>query len=178
MSVITVSALVSNPYINLVLGAIIGAGIFFIVHKVQKKRMGNALEQTADLYTKLSELINFAVAPKFIEVSLGANDLIDHALEIWRLEQRLRKCFDSLAENQRKGLEISLEKLKRYTSKYDIELLDYTNQKFNEGLNLDVLSIEKDTSLPTSIVKETIEPTVLCKGQVVRKAKIIVLSNR
>ena len=58
------------------------------------------------------------------------------------------------------------------------ELLDYTNQKFNDGLNLDILSVEKDPSLPAPIVKETIEPTILVKGQVVRKAKIILLTNQ
>ncbi len=61
--------------------------------------------------------------------------------------------------------------------KYDIEIRDYTNQKFNEGLNLDILSVEKDPAIAEPMVKETVEPTILCKGQVVKKAKIILLSN-
>ena len=50
-------------------------------------------------------------------------------------------------------------------------------QKYNEGLNLDVLNVEKDASVTVPTVKETVEPTVLHKGQVVKKAKIILLSN-
>jgi molecular chaperone GrpE (heat shock protein) len=94
------------------------------------------------------------------------------------MDQRLVKSMSALPENQQKGLQISIEKLKRYVGKYDIEILDYTNQKFNDGLNLDILSVEKDPSLQAPIVKETIEPTILVKGQVVRKAKIILLTNQ
>jgi molecular chaperone GrpE (heat shock protein) len=61
--------------------------------------------------------------------------------------------------------------------KYDIEIVDYTNQKFNDGLNLDVLSVEKEPTISESIVKETVEPTVMYRGQVIKKAKIIVLSK-
>jgi hypothetical protein len=67
--------------------------------------------------------------------------------------------------------------LKKYISNYDVEIVDYTNQKFNDGLNLDVLSVEKDPAVASPTVKETVEPTILVKGQVVKKAKIILLSN-
>jgi molecular chaperone GrpE (heat shock protein) len=93
------------------------------------------------------------------------------------MEQRLAKVIDILPENHRKGLENSVHKFKRYFSNYDIEIVDYTNQKFNDGLNLDVLSVEKDQTVTTPIVKETVEPTILVKGQVIKKAKIILLSN-
>lgn len=96
---------------------------------------------------------------------------------MWRIEQRLGKVADILPETQRKGLENSVHKFKRYISNYDIEIIDYTNQKFNDGLNLDILSVEKDQGVTTPTVKETVEPTILVKGQVVKKAKIILLSN-
>ncbi len=177
MPAITALALVSSPIVTILLGAIIGAGSVLMTREILKRRAQRKPEQKEDLYAKLSELINYAVTPKFVDISLGSSELIDLAVEIWRMEQRLGKCLPSLSENQCKGLEISIEKLKRYIAKSDIELLDYTNQKFNDGLNLDVLSVEIDPSLTAPIVKETIEPTVLCKGQVVRKAKIILLSN-
>ncbi len=83
----------------------------------------------------------------------------------------------SLPENQMKGLESSVQKLMRYLEKYEIKIIDYKNQKYNEGLNLDILSVEKDASLLEPTIKETVEPTIMCKGQVVRKAKIILLNN-
>lgn len=130
-----------------------------------------------EVYLKLSQEIKFAVTPNFLELSLGVNELTDLAVEVWRMEQRIGKSASSLPENQLKGLENSIQKLKRYLEKYDIEIIDYKNQKFNEGLNLDILSVEKDSSLQHPIVKETVEPTIMCKGQVVRKAKVILLTN-
>ncbi|EKD63942.1 MAG: hypothetical protein ACD_51C00139G0001 [uncultured bacterium] len=130
-----------------------------------------------ELYKKISEDIKFAIAPKSINLSIGVSELVDLATEVWRIEQRIVKVADALPENQRKGLENSVLKLKRYIANYDIEIIDYTNQKFNDGLNLDVLSVEKDLSVAIPTVKETVEPTILVKGQVVKKAKIILLSN-
>jgi molecular chaperone GrpE (heat shock protein) len=125
----------------------------------------------------LSQEIKFAVAPKSLQLSVSANELVELAVDIWRMEQRLSKISDSLPENHKKGLENSIHKLKKYISNYDVEIVDYTNQKFNDGLNLDVLSVEKDPAVASPTVKETVEPTILVKGQVVKKAKIILLSN-
>ena len=94
------------------------------------------------------------------------------------MEQRVAKSASSLPENQLKGLGNSIQKLKRYLEKYDIQIVDYKDTKYNDGLNLDILSVEKDSTLPEPRVKETVEPTIMCKGQVVRKAKIILLSNQ
>jgi len=126
----------------------------------------------------LREQIRESVESKFIEVSPNAKEMTELAVEIWRIEQRISKSASSLAENQIKGLENSIQKLKRYLEKYDFEIIDYKNQKFNEGLNLEILSVEKDPELLEPIVKETVEPTIMCKGQVVRKAKIILLTNK
>ena len=130
-----------------------------------------------ELYRKISEDIKYSVTPKFVELSLGVNDLVDLAVEVWRMEQRVGKSASSLPENQLKGLENSIQKLKRYLEKYDIQIVDYKDTKYNDGLNLDILSVEKDPTLSEPRVKETVEPTIMCKGQVVRKAKIILLSN-
>lgn len=169
-----------NIFLQIALIAVVIATfvIYYILLYRRSFPRNKSRDRFDDLYKKLSDEIKYAVSPKFIELSTGVSELVELAVEIWRMEQRLLKCFPTLPENHRKGLEISLEKLKRYLSRYDVEILDYTNQKFNDGLNLDVLSVEKDPSLTSSIVKETIEPTVMLKGQVVRKAKIILLSNQ
>ncbi len=148
-------------------------GILFL----RKRRPVENLDKFEELYRKISEEIKYAVAPKSINLNASVSELIELATEVWRIEQRLAKIAEILPENQRKGLENSVHKFKQYISNYDIEIVDYTNQKFNDGLNLDVLSVEKDPSVTTPTVKETIEPTILVKGQVVKKAKIILLSN-
>lgn len=155
------------------------AVIIILTYFVTKKSLKgkNTTSELDDLYLKIKEDIKFAVAPKSIDLSLGVNDLVDLAVEIWRMEQRIQKSMTAIPENQAKGLENSIQKLKRYIEKYDIEIVDHKNQKYNDGLSLDVLSVEKDPTLSEPVIKETIEPTILCKGQVVRKAKIILITN-
>ncbi len=160
-----------------VLLLVIFFSVFLVLVFMKRNRKDNISVKLNELYLKIKDDIKFAVTPKFMELSLGVNDLVDLAVEVWRMEQRIAKSASSLPENQLTGLENSIKKLRRYLEKYDIEIVDYKNQKYNDGLNLDILSVEKDPTLPESMVKETVEPTIMCKGQVVRKAKIILISN-
>jgi len=167
-----------NPIFILVL--VIAIFFIFVFLYLLRRKSGQSTEASDkfdELYKKISEEIKYAVAPKSINLSTSVAELVELATEVWRVEQRLLKIADSLQENQRKGLENSVLKFRRYISNYDIEIIDYTNQKFNDGLNLDVLSVEKDPTVVSPVVKETVEPTILVKGQVVKKAKIILLSN-
>lgn len=150
---------------------------FLLITFLKRGRQENISAKLDEVYSKIRNDINFAVAPNSINLSPSTNDFIQFAIEIWRVQQRIAKLEATLPENQQKGLENSIQKFKRYFEKYDIEIVDYTNQKFNDGLNLDVLSVEKDPAISESIVKETVEPTVMYRGQVIRKAKIIVLSK-
>ena len=165
--------------VNAILVALLALIIFLVVIVwVLSKHLSSTLTKIDALSKDLRSEIQNSVRPKFIEMSVGVNELVDLAVEVWRIEQRISKSASGLAENQLKGLDNSVQKLKRYLEKYDVEIVDYKNQKFNEGLNLDILSVEKDPSLLQPIVKETVEPTIMCKGQVVRKAKIILLTNK
>lgn len=129
-------------------------------------------------FESLHEEIKFSMQPEFVQVSSDTESLIDFAIEVWRIKKRIEDSLGKLSEAQEKGLRSSLHKLEKYLSTHGVEVKDYTNQKFNEGLNLDILSIEKDTTLDEPVVKETVEPSVLCNGRVVKRAKIILLDNR
>ncbi len=154
---------------------VVALGVLLYIHVRQNLDLDS--RKVDELYFKIKEDIKYAVAPKFMELSSSVSDLVELATEIWRIEQRILKSESSLLENQRKGLEISLKKLKRYLEKYDIEIVDHTNQKYNDGLNLDILSVEKNKSVNEPIIKETVEPTIMCKGQIIRKAKIVLLDK-
>lgn len=138
-----------------------------------KNRIKNNKKEIDDLYIKIKEDIKYSVSPRFIESSINTKDLIELAVEVWRIEKKISDLLNNLSDNQKAGIENSLRKIKTYLTKNDIEIVDYTNQKYNDGLNLDVLSIEKKPRLAIPIIKETIEPTILCKGQVIKKAKVI-----
>jgi len=151
-----------------------------ISDKELKKMQEEIMGELSTISSKISETqkdIHEVIAPKFLNVSIQLRDLIELSIEIWRLENRLKKVVVSLEDNQKEALFNSIQKLKRYIEKNDIEVVDHTNQKFNDGRNLDVLSVEKGQNITESIIKETKEPTILCKGQVVNKGKVIILTN-
>jgi hypothetical protein len=121
--------------------------------------------------------IRDSVQSKFLELAPSTQSLVDLAVEIWRLEKRLQKTTETLSDDQNKAFGNSVTKLQRFLEKNDISLTDYTDQKYNEGMNLDILSIEKDPDISHSIIKETHEPAVLHKGQLIKKAKVVVLEK-
>ncbi len=166
-----------NQFAGLISVLILLAVLVLIYLFFRRGAASDISKKIDDLDVKIQENIKYSVTPHFTKISLEVNDLIELAVEVWRIQQRLAKLLPTLPESQKPGLENSVQKLNRYLGKYDIEIIDHTNQKFNSGLNLDVLSVEKDPSITEPIVKETKEPTVMLKGQVVRRAKIILLSN-
>jgi hypothetical protein len=125
----------------------------------------------------LHKHISDSVQSKFIEITPTTQSLVEAAVEVWRLEKRVSKISGDLSEDQNKAFENSITKLKRFLDKNDITFADYTDQKYNEGLNLDVLSIDKDTTVTESVIKETHEPAVFHKGQLIKKAKVVVLEK-
>lgn len=125
----------------------------------------------------LNKQIKDSVQTKFIDISPSTQNIVEVAIEVWRLEKRLNKATSELSDDQNKAFENSISKLKRFLDKNDITFTDYTDQKYNEGLNLDVLNIEKDNSVTESVIKETHEPAVFHKGQLIKKAKVVVLEK-
>jgi len=104
-------------------------------------------------------------------------DLAEMAVDIWRLEKKVMRLKEHFPDYQSLPLENSISRMKRVLQKHTIEIIDYTNQKYNEGLNVEILSVEKDSTLLEPIVKETIEPAILHQGKLLKKAKIIVLEK-
>ncbi|MFC1600593.1 hypothetical protein ACFL25_00775 [Patescibacteria group bacterium] len=127
----------------------------------------------------LKEEIKSSVKTKFIETSMETEHLINLAIEVWRIDRRLNKSIKHLDDKNRKALEISIQKIKRIIDKYDLEIRDYTSQKYNSGLTaLEVVSVERDKSTKADIIKETLEPAILIRGQLIKKAKVILLTKK
>lgn len=139
-----------------------------------QKELADINEQLADIRKE----IIFAVAPKFLEVSTEVDDLVELAIDYWRLEHRMGKAIATLEKSSKENIESSLERIKRYLDKNDIEIIDHTNQKYDEGQNLEILAVEHDPKAREDTIKETKEPTVLLKGQVIHIGKIIVVSKK
>jgi hypothetical protein len=135
---------------------------------------GGLDEQLKDLADDIKTEIRLSVKPEFLELTPGSGEIADFATDIWRLEKRLGKISQPFPEDQRKTIDSAIQRLKRILTRYDVEAIDYTGKKYNEGLNADVLSIERDASLEEPVIRDTVEPSVICKGKVIRKGKVIV----
>ncbi len=113
----------------------------------------------------------------FVDLSPKSADVVDLAIEVWRINSRIAKVGNSLTDMQKRGIESSLQKFSKFLGRYSIEIIDHTGEKYNEGMSVDVLSFEKDESMKTPIIRETIEPSIICKGHVVKRGKVIVVNS-
>jgi len=111
--------------------------------------------------------------PKSI-ITPSTQDMVDLAIELWRLENKLTKVKDKLSDDENKALNNSLDRIKRFLSKNDLEVIDYTGQNYNKNMVVDVLHTDKDPSLKHNIIFQTHEPAVLHLGKLYRKAKVII----
>jgi len=50
---------------------------------LRKRKPLETHDKFEELYEKISTDIKYAVSPKFVELSLGVNDLVDLAVEVW-----------------------------------------------------------------------------------------------
>lgn len=113
----------------------------------------------------------------FLDLSPKSMDVIELAVEVWRINNRIIKAGNALSEIQKRGLESSHQKFVKFLDRYDIKIVDHAGEKYNEGLNVDVLSFEKDIECKTPWIKETVEPSISCNGHIVKKGKVIVVNN-
>jgi len=104
--------------------------------------------------------------------------LLEISIEIWKIEKKFRKTQASNPEDTTlRWVEISIGKIKSLLDVNEIKLLDYTGQKYIEGMNgIEVVSHEKDSSTTFDVIQETLEPWIELCGKLHKKAKVIVLS--
>ena len=168
----------SNLYFGVfVFLAVLFAFSVFCLFFIRRSHKSDGRDKLDDLYFKIRDEIRLSVSPHFVQITPEAESIIELAIETWRMEQRLGKVASVLPENQKRGMESSLTKFKRFLEKYDIEVIDYTGQKYNEGLNIEILSVEKDPLATERTIKETVEPSIISKGRVIKRAKVVLVSN-
>lgn len=153
------------------------AGVIFLILSSRSHSAKNKSGDFENFYLKIRDDIRFSLQP-MSDIPLGVEEIVELATEVWKIEQRVLKAGDTIAEAHKRGLESSIVRLKKYLQKFDVEIQDYSGQKYNEGFNFDILSREQDPSLEFPIIKETVEPTIICRGRVVKRAKVILASNQ
>jgi molecular chaperone GrpE (heat shock protein) len=100
--------------------------------------------------------------------------LIDHAVAIWRLENNIQPYICDEEDRVAKKLKSSMHKVKQFLGKNQVEIIDYTGQRYNDGMNIEILSQESDAGTVSPIITETFSPEVRWNGNIIKKAQVIV----
>jgi len=171
----------SNVLVVILLGSLIGAlftmVVLLVLNKLTRSIENNLSAQLTSSQKQLNQQIQDSVQAKFITIAPASESFVELSTEIWRLSKRLKKIEAVLDDDQNKALQNSLSKLERFMSKNDLLVTEYTSQKYNQGMNLDVISIEKDPSVIHSTIKDTIEPSVMYRGQILKRAKVVIVEQ-
>ena len=162
-----------NKFTFIAILCIVTVICFFLLYLLFKL-LKNSKDQKFTVNTSRQDIQPHAI---FVDLSPKTADIVELAVEVWRINNRITKASSNLTEIQKRGIESSLQKFIRFFDKYEIKIIDHTGEKYNEGTNVDVLSFERDENIKTPMVKETIEPSITCKGHVIKKGKIIVINK-
>lgn len=107
----------------------------------------------------------------FIELSQENKSLAALAIEIWRLEKKINKI--KLPKDNAQSIDNSIGKIKAFLARNKIEIADFTGSSYNDGLNVDVLSVS-DEKKDKPFISDTIEPMIKLNGKIIKRAKVIV----
>lgn len=115
---------------------------------------------------------------------LSAVDLISSfAIETWRLEKRLTSIKEAIQQGSQVELDSVLDQLQRIRDifqKEEVEIKDFINGNYNDGMSVKVLHFEEDKNLPKGVMRivETVRPTVIFKGKVISHGEVIVAKSQ
>lgn len=105
---------------------------------------------------------------------IDIDKVVDLAIEVWRLRNRLKKYDLPITDDQTKIIDNSFERINRFFNAYEIQIKDYTNTKYVSELNIDPISFESDQSLERPTIIDTIEPQVSIANKLYRKSKVVI----
>ena len=102
------------------------------------------------------------------------------AIEIWRLKKRIQKVVIEAGEKEESNmLQPIAEQIERFDDilqKHNIEVIEHSGEKYNEGQSLRVLHIKDDDNLPAGEMKiiATIKPSVYLNEKIIFHGEVIV----
>ena len=125
-------------------------------------------------FAKTERQIKRSIEPKSLDILPSAKNMIDLAVELWKLDKRMKNISGKLSDDEKKLLSNSLDRLKRFLQVNDIETEDYEGVVYNEGMNVKVMHVEKEHNVPRSVIGETIKPAIGRKGVLVSQAEVVI----
>ena len=125
-------------------------------------------------FAKTERQIKCSIEPKSLDILPSAKNMIDLAVELWKLDKRMKNISGKLSDDEKKLLGNSLDRLKRFLQVNDIKTEDYEGLVYNEGMNVKVMHVEKEHNVPRSIIGKTIKPAIGRKGVLVSQAEVVI----
>ena len=93
------------------------------------------------------------------------------AVETWRLGRRVARLRASLGEDASRPVADSLQRLEDLLQEHDIVIRVHDGERYNDGMSVEVIHIREQAD-PLFVV-ETVSPTVLHCGRIVRNAQVV-----
>lgn len=106
-----------------------------------------------------------------IDISMGTNELIDLAQQIWKIETKLKDI--DISDTKSRAIKSAFSKIYSIFNLYSLEIKDYTGEKYNEGMNVEIRTTVKEEGIKTPYIKETISPMITIDKNIVKKAEVI-----
>ncbi len=174
--------------------AMLGILCFIVIHYVIKylnvilqninfliKNNNTTLDNNNKVLTSLSK-VNDMVLEMYVNSKSNSDDLVKSliliAIEVWKMNKKVQKIKEQVDDNTIRWFEFSIDKSFSTLDKHWIKLIDYAGQKYLEWMNwVDIISVEKNDNIDTSIISETIEPWIELYENIVKKSKVIILSQ-
>ena len=125
-------------------------------------------------FAKTERQIKRSIEPKSLDILPSAKNMIDLAVELWKLDKRMKNISGKLSDDEKKLLGNSLDRLKRFLQVNDIKTEDYEGLVYNEGMNVKVMHVEKEHNVQRSVIGETIKPAIGRKGVLVSQAEVVI----
>jgi hypothetical protein len=151
------------------------AGIALLMTDILLTRFFDEIgEEIRELSQNLREEIRCQLQPQPAGISCSIEELAELAIEIWRLEKRVGKIRGQLPESQIRAFEHTVHRFRRLLEKNQVEIMDVTGGKYYGGLNVEILAFQKDPEYAEPVITETIEPSIIHGGKVIKRAKVIV----
>lgn len=97
-------------------------------------------------------------------------EISELATAVWRLG----KWLNSIETDRKMAAKSSLRVLKRYLEEKEIEIIDLTGSKFDEGLAVSVVNNEAEEDATDLVILETVKPIILCSGAVIQYGQVII----
>jgi hypothetical protein len=106
------------------------------------------------------------------EIAVSMEQVSGITVECWRL----RRILETTTINERSPLRHVVRRLAESLEGMGFQTLDFEGRIYDPGMVLDVIEVRADSTVPTgqTVVHETVEPTVMWRGQVVRPGQVVV----